>query len=84
MDNPVQGQAGVVPVAVWNPDANQKYQITPERVYYTAYGDSISRLQAAVTDLGTPVKIDFTGKTETNCSVDLTPDFSWSDPPFSP
>jgi hypothetical protein len=68
-----------VPVAVFAPNANQKYELTPVRKFYICYGSTQDRLAASITDLGLPVTIDFTGKNEIHAEVDLLPDFAWSD-----
>jgi len=61
---------------VWAPNPKHACNIIPNRVFYVAYGGPISGLQANVSGLGYPMKIDFTGKTETKASVDLEASFN--------
>ncbi|KAK3374714.1 hypothetical protein B0H63DRAFT_512788 [Podospora didyma] len=83
-DDPTGNGGGVVPVAVFAPDANQTYKITPERKFWISYGGDIAGLQTEIKDFGTPVLVDFTNKTETQATVDLEANYSWSDVKFSP
>lgn len=72
MANPLRDQQEVLPVSVWQAMPNQKFQITPKRVYYISTGKFTPGTLVDVTQLGKSATIDFTGRKETVATLDLT------------
>ncbi|KAK1688039.1 hypothetical protein BDP55DRAFT_658439 [Colletotrichum godetiae] len=70
MKSPTPGEdQEVIPVSVWRPDSNQRYQITPKRIYYISTGHFIPGTVIDLVQLGRAVTIDFAGKKETVATV---------------
>ncbi|KAK1655413.1 hypothetical protein BDP81DRAFT_388346 [Colletotrichum phormii] len=70
MKSPTPGQEEeVMPVSVWRPDSNQRYKITPKRIYYVSAGKFIPGRVVDFAQLGSVVTIDFTGRKETVAMV---------------
>lgn len=77
MKNPVPDEEDVVPVSVWQAKPNQKYQITPKRVYYIATGKFTPGRIVNVTELGAYATIDFTGRKESKATIVFTNELSY-------
>ncbi|KAM0545399.1 hypothetical protein ACHAPJ_011304 [Fusarium lateritium] len=69
MKSPTPTQEDVVPVSVWRAEPNQKYQITPKRIYYISTGKYVPGRVVDFAQLGKYATIDFTGRKETVATV---------------
>lgn len=77
-DDPTGESGDVVPVFVFSPEANQQYNINPTRKFWISYSEELRGLQTSIVGIGESVLVDFTGKTETNCTVHLEQNNSWT------
>ncbi|KAM7194054.1 hypothetical protein V8F20_008150 [Naviculisporaceae sp. PSN 640] len=82
--SPTAAPNSIVPVAVWSPKPEQICKITPSRVFWIVFGQSVPGLCTSFIDLGPPVKIDFTDRSETTATIDLQSDYTCDAVEFSP
>ncbi|KAL9594237.1 MAG: hypothetical protein Q9219_007139 [cf. Caloplaca sp. 3 TL-2023] len=81
--SPIPSIQEVVPVSVWQAKPNQKYLVTPKRVYYISTGDYVQGTIVEYADLGSHATIDFTGRDETIATVELDDNLAFSQVVYS-
>ncbi|KAI3553598.1 hypothetical protein CABS01_08736 [Colletotrichum abscissum] len=69
MKSPTPDQGEVLPVSVWRAEPNQKYQITPKRIYYISTGKFVPGRVVDFAQLGKTATIDFTGRKQNVATV---------------